>query len=621
MVNFPSFGQGRSRRRLRGVLISGAIALSCWMGTVSGSWAQAPADPPPDSVRPTQVVPPLPNNPVISPLQNWGPAEVRSLFAESDEPDLASVDLDGRSLFDVAAPLADPGTLSAVERAAKIEAELEQIAENFLQAGTPETLAVIYEIDQESNQPVIYVNDQMLMTVTYLDARINAVNSLTLRARQIADDVETALLRYYQERQPAFLWEQVRWMLLTLLITLGGSFAIHRFSHNLSDRRRQLQQQHTPSSASAVDPVQPLGPPTINRLHTTLLTRQKINSLGIARQVLQLLQVILWTGSGLLILGFFPYTRWLQPLLIDLMQLPARIALIALIAYAAIRLANLWIDRLFLIFQSRTITHLEQSQRLVLRLSTFSQVIKGLLAFGIASTAVLVMLSSLGVRVAPLLAGAGLVGFAISFASQSLIKDIINGFLVLMEDQYGVGDVITVGQMSGFVETMNLRITQLRATDGQLITIPNGQINVVQNLSKEWSRVDLMIPVGLSADINQALQLVEQEANVMRQDEIWGSLILEPPLLLGVDELSHAGATIRIWIKTLPLKQWDVAREYRRRLKIAFEMAQIPLGMPQQVVQLSGPYAPSRALGTEETGTNGLTTTPDATAHLPAQES
>jgi len=233
----------------------------------------------------------------------------------------------------------------------------------------------------------------MLMTVTYLDARINAVNSLTLRARQIADDVETALLRYYQERQPAFLWEQVRWMLLTLLITLGGSFAIHRFSHNLSDRRRQLQQQHTPSSASAVDPVQPLGPPTINRLHTTLLTRQRINSLGIARQVLQLLQVILWTGSGLLILGFFPYTRWLQPLLIDLMQLPARIALIALIAYAAIRLANLWIDRLFLIFQSRTITHLEQSQRLVLRLSTFSQVIKGLLAFGIASTAVLVMLS------------------------------------------------------------------------------------------------------------------------------------------------------------------------------------------------------------------------------------
>ncbi|MEM9816353.1 MAG: mechanosensitive ion channel family protein, partial [Cyanobacteria bacterium P01_D01_bin.6] len=207
----------------------------------------------------------------------------------------------------------------------------------------------------------------------------------------------------------------------------------------------------------------------------------------------------------------------------------------------------------------------------------------------------LVILSWLGVRIAPLIAGAGLVGFAISFASQSLIKDIINGFLVLVEDQYGVGDVITVGTMSGFVETMNLRITQLRATDGQLITIPNGQINIVQNLSKEWSRVDLMIPVGLTADINQALQLVEDEANVMRQDAAWGLLILEPPLLLGVDDLTHAGATIRIWIKTQPLKQWDVAREYRRRLKVAFEAAQIPLGVPQQVVQLSGQYAPSRA--------------------------
>jgi small-conductance mechanosensitive channel len=313
-------------------------------------------------------------------------------------------------------------------------------------------------------------------------------------------------------------------------------------------------------------------------MRTTLLTKQQINSLGIVREALQISQVFLWITSGLVVLGFFPYTRWLQPLIVDLMRLPVRLVLAGVLAYVMIQLVSLWIDRLFLMFQGRTEAHLERSQRLILRLSTFSQVIKGVVAVVIVGITALMILSWLGVRIGPLVAGAGLIGFAISFASQSLIKDIINGFLVLVEDQYGVGDVITVGTMSGFVETMNLRITQLRATDGQLITIPNSQITVVQNLSKEWSQVDLMIPVGLTADINQALRLVEDEAILMKQDEIWGSLILEPPLLLGVDDLTHAGATIRIWIKTQPLKQWDVAREYRRRLKLAFEAAEIPLG-------------------------------------------
>lgn len=567
--------------------------------------AQDEAAPPPVTTEtptepavtdPEALLVPADQNPVINPLQNWTPSELRSVFAtNSDEPDRAAIHLDGRILFDVAAPINDEETLSATERAATIEAELEEIAAELVRSGSPEDLNVYYEIDAESNQPVIYVNGQMLMTVTYLDARINGANSLTLRARQIVDDTETALIKYDEERQLAFLWQQVRWTLATLLITLLTSFAISHFAHQLNARRQTLRERQQLSNASGAELTQSGDFVHVTQIQTTLRTKQQINSLGIIRELLHVLQIVVWAGSGLLILGFFPQTRWLQPLMVDLMRLPVKFALAGLAAYGLIRLASLWIDRLFLAFQGRTGTHLEQSRRLVLRLSTFSQVIKGVVAVLIIGITGLVILSWLGVRIAPLIAGAGLVGFAISFASQSLIKDIINGFLVLVEDQYGVGDVITVGTMSGFVETMNLRITQLRATDGQLITIPNGQINIVQNLSKEWSRVDLMIPVGLTADINQALQLVEDEANVMRQDAAWGLLILEPPLLLGVDDLTHAGATIRIWIKTQPLKQWDVAREYRRRLKVAFEAAQIPLGVPQQVVQLSGQYAPSRA--------------------------
>ncbi|MEM6835953.1 MAG: mechanosensitive ion channel family protein [Cyanobacteria bacterium P01_C01_bin.120] len=590
------FHSGRLRSRLDQPLLRRLLSLAivlCCCAIATGGGAQTPdtADVPANSeAAPVES----PENLITHPLQNWTPPAVGQIFEADDDIDRAAVDLDGRVLFDVASPVDDASALSAPARARKIEVKLRQIAEAWRTTGNLDTLTVAHENDPESNQPIIYVNDQMLMTVTYLDARAGATNSLDLRARQIVDDVKTALVQYYRERQPDFLWQQVRWTLATLLITLLSSFAISHFAQKLRARRRRLQHEQLPPGS--IDSVQPSQLSSVNRIRSTLLTKQQINGLAIARQMLQVLQVVLWAGSSLLILGFFPYSRWLQPLIVDLMRVPVRFIIVGLIAYGLIRLANLWIDRLFLVFQGRTAAHLERSQRLVLRLSTFSQVIKGIIDFLIAGIALLVMLSFLGLRVTPLLAGAGLIGFAISFASQSLIKDIINGFLVLIEDQYGVGDVITVGSLSGFVETMNLRITQLRATDGQLITIPNGQINIVQNLSKEWSRVDLMIPVGLTADINQALHLVEQEADNMRQDEIWGPLILEPPLLLGVDDLSHVGATIRIWIKTQPLKQWDVAREYRRRLKIAFEIAQIPLGIPQQVVQVAGPHAPSRQL-------------------------
>jgi small conductance mechanosensitive channel len=490
-------------------------------------------------------------------------------------------------LFEVAAPV-DQGALSAKERALEIEQRLENIAQQFIGSDAAEEIQVTSQIDEESNQPVIYVNGEQLMTVTYLDARLNGANSLTLRATQIAAEVERALRRFSDEREPNYLWSQVRWAVATLFLTLLGHFAIAHFYHGLDQRRRLLKQsQQSPDTGANDDPLPPAN--FTNSIRITLLTRQKLNSLAVLKQFLRLLQIILWVASGVLILGFFPYTRWLQPLIVGMMRLPLRFLLIGLVTYGLIRFSGIWIDRLFVAFQSRTAATIERSQRLVLRLSTFSQVIKGIVAFVIGSIAFLIMLSLLGVRVAPLLAGAGLLGFAVSFASQSLIKDIINGFLVLLEDQYGVGDVITVKGMSGFVENMNLRITQLRATDGQLITIPNGQIDIVQNLSKEWSRVDLMVPVGLAADIDEALRLVETVANEMRKDEIWGSLILEPPLLLGVDELTHAGATIRIWIKTQPMKQWDVAREYRRRLKIAFENSHIPVGVPQQMIYISGP--------------------------------
>ena len=178
----------------------------------------------------------------------------------------------------------------------------------------------------------------------------------------------------------------------------------------------------------------------------------------------------------------------------------------------------------------------------------------------------------------------GLLGAAISLASQNFIKDAINGFFIIIEDQYAVGDVINVGNATGLVENINLRITQIRDAEGQLITIPNSKIEIVANLSSHWSRADIHIPVAYQTDIDKALELIHREAEKMSQDKDWQEQILEAPQLLGVERFDDRGVVVRIWIKTQPLKQWDVSREFRRRIKVQFEQAGMPLPLPQQQV-------------------------------------
>lgn len=197
----------------------------------------------------------------------------------------------------------------------------------------------------------------------------------------------------------------------------------------------------------------------------------------------------------------------------------------------------------------------------------------------------LLILLVLGIDLGPIIAGAGLAGLGISLASQSLIKDIINGFLILLEDQYGIGDVVVIGDVAGLVEKMNLRITQLRSEEGRLITVPNGHIDIVQNLSKEWSRVDLRIPIDYRIDIDAALTTVRETSEEMQQDATWSFLILQATEALGVDHLDHTGATIRIWIRTQPLQQWSVGREYRRRLKLKFDKLGWNFGAPRQILE------------------------------------
>jgi len=190
----------------------------------------------------------------------------------------------------------------------------------------------------------------------------------------------------------------------------------------------------------------------------------------------------------------------------------------------------------------------------------------------------------IGLDITPLLAGAGVAGFAIGFGAQSLIKDVIAGFFILLEDQFHVGDVIQAAGVSGQVEQMTLRLTIIRDLQGTVHFIPNGEIKLVSNLTKEWSRAVLEIGVGYGEDVDRVIALLGEVGHSMAQDEVFGKLLVEPPQVLGVEALAESQVTVRMLAKTLPLKQWEVARELRRRIKLRFDQEGIQIPYPHRVV-------------------------------------
>ncbi len=194
------------------------------------------------------------------------------------------------------------------------------------------------------------------------------------------------------------------------------------------------------------------------------------------------------------------------------------------------------------------------------------------------------VLGALGLQLGPLLAGAGVVGLAVSFGSQSLVKDVISGLFILIENQFGVGDVIRVAGVSGGVERMTLRVVVLRDVHGVVHIVPNGEIKTVSNLTREWARVVLDVIVELKEDPDEVMKVMRDEGRKLYEDPQWRPLVLEEVQVPGVESFGEKGITIRMSMKTLPLKQWDVARELRRRLKLRFDQEKIDVPFPSQTM-------------------------------------
>jgi moderate conductance mechanosensitive channel len=209
------------------------------------------------------------------------------------------------------------------------------------------------------------------------------------------------------------------------------------------------------------------------------------------------------------------------------------------------------------------------------RVRALGAILRSAASVTIFSIAGFVVLGDLDINLAPLLASAGVVGVAVGFGAQSLVRDYLAGIFMLVEDQYGVGDVITVGDATGTVENVTLRITRVRDVNGIVWHIRNGGIETVGNESQGWARAVIDFPVPFAADLATIRSLLAQTGETMWNDPAWRAVMLEPPEVWGAQEISGEEVTMRIVAKTAPLRQWEVEREMRARVKTALQEAGI----------------------------------------------
>jgi len=220
-------------------------------------------------------------------------------------------------------------------------------------------------------------------------------------------------------------------------------------------------------------------------------------------------------------------------------------------------------------------------EELTKRSRTLSSLLTYIILVIILVAALFMILSEVGVDVTPLLAGAGVAGVAIGFGAQSLVRDILNGLFILLEDQYNRGDVVRIAGIAGIVEELNLRRTVLRDLDGLLHTIPNGEVKTSSNFTKDWSRAHLNISVAYKEDLDKAMSTIRKAWEKMAEHPKWSPMLIsKTPWLLRVDAFGDSGIVIKVVGETKPMTQWDVMGELRRRIKIAFDKAGIEIPWP-----------------------------------------
>ncbi len=526
------------------------------------------------------------------------------------------VRLDGQELFKIASPAvanrSEPGNQIPVEvRARQIEANLEQlVTRSGLPDGTvldPKTLKVV--IEKLNGQPVLFVKDaalaeaKVLLTVTDTDAQYHSTSKIQL-ATQWEEILERELRQALELRQPEAVQQQIATVVKTLVASILLTLVLWAAWAFLRRRKHMLEQQqaaetaliHTQDLMLSEPSDSEAAPQSSQEVRHHFSLERRLQTVRFLRWLIFWAIAFVWMIGLAYSFNTFPQTRRFAKKVI---AIPIVLLLTWFLTGLLNQLTDLVVDRFI---QSRKQDQYS-TEAYLQRIATIANVIKGLKMTLLYVVAILSVLQWLNLVPGSILTLGALVALAISFAAQSLVKDLVNGFLILLEDQFRIGDNIRVGTISGMVENLNLRVTQLRSDEGSLITLPNSLIAQVENRSRTWARADFQVEVAYDTDVDRALAVVRETVDCMAQDPEWQSVILDTHELFGVDQISHTGIVIRIWIKTIPLKQWNTARELRRRIKIAFDRNHIQIGTPQQRIIESGKPDPIEQPSSSDQGT------------------
>ncbi|HEY0953002.1 mechanosensitive ion channel family protein [Nocardioides sp.] len=234
--------------------------------------------------------------------------------------------------------------------------------------------------------------------------------------------------------------------------------------------------------------------------------------------------------------------------------------------------------------QQASAQDLAASTRRVQRAKTMGDLLKSVITGLLIAVFGTMILSEVGVNIAPIIASAGIIGIALGFGAQSLVKDFLSGVFMIFEDQYGVGDVVDVGEATGVVEAVSLRVTRLRDLSGTVWYVPNGEILRVGNMSQNWSRAVVDVGVAYDEDLARVTRVLKDIAHDLWEDEDFHGVIIEEPEVTGVEVLGPESVTLRVLLKTAPMEQWAVARELRQRIKARFDHEGIEIPLPQRVI-------------------------------------
>ena len=280
---------------------------------------------------------------------------------------------------------------------------------------------------------------------------------------------------------------------------------------------------------------------------------------------------------------------------VDFAKASLRIVLIIIAAYVGLRLLRLAFNRLetLLIRAAATAEVIPgaATKRIRTLMSVMWTIVVGLVWF----VAVLTTLGQIGVNVTPVLAGAGIVGLAIGFGAQNLVKDLVNGFFLILENQVRVGDVAIINGTGGLVEAISFRTIVLRDEAAVVHVFPNGAITTLSNMTKDWSAYVINVNVAYKEDPDRVVDVMRRVAEEMYAEPKYRSAMLEPIEIFGVDGFTESAVTIKARLKTQPLQQFTIGREYRRRLKKAFDAEGIEMPLSQRMLRMVEPSQPASA--------------------------